>query len=81
MTSETEQEPWRRSFQQLDMRMAENTGEILRQKIAIQVHAWRRNRALYPGWIVTPWANRNLLWARTVEWIAPILAEVAGGTN
>jgi hypothetical protein len=39
-----------------------------------QVRAWADERRLYPGWVIAPYAKREIIWDRTQGWIERICA-------
>lgn len=53
------------------------SGADLTEEIRAVARTWRRNRDLYPGWLITPHQNREALWSRTFWWVNPI----AGSAN
>ena len=34
-----------------------------------QLHAWRHNRTLYPGWLLAPYQTREKIWDNTKRWL------------
>jgi len=41
-------------------------GEVLKQLTSV----WKKQRLVYPGWLVCPRKNRDLLWSSTRDWIS-----------
>lgn len=39
--------------------------------------SWQNDREQYPGWLIAPASNRELLWHSTTSWITPILSKIA----
>lgn len=47
-------------------------GEALHRRLDLATQTWAHNRALYPGWLVIPWRNRETLMHHTAQWVSPI---------
>lgn len=43
------------------------------QALKGQLHAWRHNRALYPGWLLAPYQTREKIWGNTKRWLGVAL--------
>lgn len=48
-----------------------NEGSVI--KVA---NIWKKNRDIYPGWMIAPLAVRDRLWKATFSWIRPISSEI-----
>lgn len=46
------------------MRYKQGIGE----SVIAQAAVWRRNRSLYPGWLIAPYKTREKIWRNTREW-------------
>ena len=46
--------------------------------LKVELHAWRHNRTLYPGWLLAPYQTREKIWSNTKRWLGVAIA--ADGT-
>jgi len=40
--------------------------------VSTLLKAWRRERELYPGWLIAPHENRRDIWQHTHHWLGPV---------
>ena len=51
-------------------------GRLPEEKVSEIYDCWKQNRLEYPGWVVLPEDNRELLWEYTKYWLEPILSSI-----
>lgn len=51
-----------------------NDGNSSLEALKAELHAWRHNRHLYPGWLLAPYQTREKIWNNTKHWLGVAIA-------